>query len=253
MRFRPTRVVHVTSKDELDAALLSADQVIVEGSDQLLSYAVAKASHDPELARVDVQIGDRSISVGRDAAGDGSTRDGDSGVPASRRSDDFGAPPAAARRLTFLVLGLCLAVMTLAAIAAMLYLHSPVTNSVVPSTGSPPPASAGSGREVTTSPAPAPSPSPPPASAGSAIDVPTSPAPPPPRSPPPASSVPEILQSLAWPAVAIAAILALFLVARQAIAGGRNVELSWQVTEKVSGRVVITKVQPRERSGRLAA
>ena len=33
MRFRPTRVVHVTTREQLDAALKSADQVIVEGDD----------------------------------------------------------------------------------------------------------------------------------------------------------------------------------------------------------------------------
>ena len=34
----------------------------------------------------------------------------------------------------------------------------------------------------------------------------------------------------------------LFLLARQAISGGSNVTIVWKVTEKVSGRVVITKV-----------
>jgi len=67
MRFRPTRVVGVTNKEELDSALLSADQVIVEGDDQLLSYAAAKASQDPEHSRVDIEIAGRSISSGRDA------------------------------------------------------------------------------------------------------------------------------------------------------------------------------------------
>jgi hypothetical protein len=56
-----------------------------------------------------------------------------------------------------------------------------------------------------------------------------------------------------WPAVAIVAILALFLIARQAIAGGRNVDISWKVTEKVSGRVVITKVRAPVRRQRAAA
>ena len=67
MRFRPTRVVGVTNKEELDSALLSADQVIVEGDDQLLSYAAAKASQDPKHSRVDIEIAGRSISIGRDA------------------------------------------------------------------------------------------------------------------------------------------------------------------------------------------
>jgi hypothetical protein len=47
--------------------------------------------------------------------------------------------------------------------------------------------------------------------------------------------------------------VALFLIARQAIAGGRNVEISWKVTEKVSGRVVITKVRTPVRRQRAVA
>jgi len=35
----------------------------------------------------------------------------------------------------------------------------------------------------------------------------------------------------------------LFLIARKAIASGSNVTIQWKVTEKVSGRVVITKVR----------
>ncbi len=65
------------------------------------------------------------------------------------------------------------------------------------------------------------------------------------------SNAASIAQALAWPAVAIIAIIALFLVARQAIAGGRNVEITWKVTEKVTGRVVITRVTNRARSSNL--
>lgn len=56
------------------------------------------------------------------------------------------------------------------------------------------------------------------------------------------------LPTLLWPLVAIVAIVALFLIARQAISTGNNVTIQWKVTEKVTGRVVITKV--RERSPR---
>src|SRR5215472_10524793 len=44
------RIVRVTTKEALDATLLlgTADQVIVEGDEQLLSYAIAKASGDPQ-------------------------------------------------------------------------------------------------------------------------------------------------------------------------------------------------------------
>jgi hypothetical protein len=61
--FRPTRIIRVTTKQEFDSALRSADQVIVEGDDELLSYAVTKASEDPQN-RVSVEFGERSISVG---------------------------------------------------------------------------------------------------------------------------------------------------------------------------------------------
>jgi hypothetical protein len=51
--------------------------------------------------------------------------------------------------------------------------------------------------------------------------------------------------------VAIVAIIALFLIAWKAISSGSNVTIQWKVTEKVSGRVVITKVReraPRQRA-----
>jgi hypothetical protein len=44
---RPVRTVTVTSKEELDAALASADQITVEGDDELLTYAVNEAAGDP--------------------------------------------------------------------------------------------------------------------------------------------------------------------------------------------------------------
>ena len=77
---------------------------------------------------------------------------------------------------------------------------------------------------------------------------------PPPLAPTPKpSELQQILESLAWPAVVMVAIIALFFIARQAIAGGRNVEISWKVTEKVTGRVVITKVRSRASTARSAA
>jgi hypothetical protein len=76
MLFRPARIVRVTTKQEFDSALGSADQVIVEGDDELLSYAVATASDDPQ-DHVSIEVGERSISVrdrivvkGPTAAGD---------------------------------------------------------------------------------------------------------------------------------------------------------------------------------------
>ncbi len=43
----PVRTVHVTAKEQLAAALAAADQVVVEGDDELLNYAVNKAADDP--------------------------------------------------------------------------------------------------------------------------------------------------------------------------------------------------------------
>jgi hypothetical protein len=56
---RPVRSVRVTTKEELDAALATADQVVVEGDDELLSYAVNKASGDSEN-QVSVETGKTS-------------------------------------------------------------------------------------------------------------------------------------------------------------------------------------------------
>lgn len=61
------------------------------------------------------------------------------------------------------------------------------------------------------------------------------------------------LQGLAWPSVAIVAIVALFLIAWRAISRGSNVMIAWKVTEKVSGRMVITKVRERAPRHRAAA
>ncbi len=47
MQFRPSRAVTVTTQEELDSAFGSADELIVEGDDALLSYAANKASGDP--------------------------------------------------------------------------------------------------------------------------------------------------------------------------------------------------------------
>lgn len=60
-------------------------------------------------------------------------------------------------------------------------------------------------------------------------------------------------QSFAWPAVAVVAIAALYLIARQSILSGNNVEISWKVTEKVAGKVVITKVKSRSSNRTKAA
>jgi hypothetical protein len=56
---------------------------------------------------------------------------------------------------------------------------------------------------------------------------------------------PTLMQILIWPTVVVIAIITLFLLAWRAIATGRNVEASWKVTETITGRVVISKVQIR--------
>jgi len=90
--------------------------------------------------------------------------------------------------------------------------------------------------------------------------VPPSPLPAPPPASAPGLTPPlplpgwgESLPSLLWPLVAIVAIVALFLIARQAISSGSNVTIVWKVTEKVSGRVVITKVRQQAQRRRAAA
>jgi hypothetical protein len=68
MLSRPARIARVTTEQELDSALGWADQVIVEGNDRLLSYAVAKASNDPDN-RIAIEVGVQSVSVGGDVLG----------------------------------------------------------------------------------------------------------------------------------------------------------------------------------------
>src|SRR3984957_7659019 len=53
---RPARTVRVRTKEELAAAFATADQIVVDGDDSLLSYAVSKASNDPENNQVSVDF-----------------------------------------------------------------------------------------------------------------------------------------------------------------------------------------------------
>lgn len=180
---RPVKTALATTKEELDAALASADQVTVEGDDELLSYAVNKASNDPEN-RVSVEVGHDSIyweHRKEDVATEATTK-----------------PRLRGRRVRYLVLVLAgLLVLGLGGLLSLLSIQS-------------------------------------------------GPAPPQPLQPTtPHSDFWANLPSLLWPVVAIVAIIALFLIARQAISSGSNVTIQWKVTEKVSGRVVITKVKER--------
>jgi hypothetical protein len=215
----PARVVRVTSKEELDSALVSADQVIVEGNDELLSYAATKASQDSELSKVEIEITNNIYALAE--------RDHASGLYNIDGLDerDFLDPKVAPlppqpslprsrliRRILVLGFSIAFALMVLPTISWLFF--------VAPSSDSSPNL-------------PLPNPPPPPS--------------------PTTSSVPQILEAIVWPTVAIVAIIALFFIARQAIAGGRNVEISWKVTEKVTGRMVITKVRSKASNARSAA
>lgn len=74
------------------------------------------------------------------------------------------------------------------------------------------------------------------------------PAPPAPPPPPlgttdfPQAAPPNYV-ALGWIAVAIVAIVLVYRVVIKAMQGERDVEISWKITEKVSGKLVITKVQ----------
>lgn len=224
---RPPRIVRVTNERELDAALDSADQVIVEGDDRLLSYAVAKASGDPE-SRVSVELQARPKPAGLSQLPEDVVRLGET-PPRGPIATSAPSPAAwgADRRI---VLAVMLLIAVLFGLGGWLVL--------VETTG--PPATVAASSDVIAEPKPG-------------IHVPSRPQPqeqPEQRAGAPGNAA-SIAQALAWPAVAIIAIIALFLVARQAIAGGRNVEITWKVTEKVTGRVVITRVTNRARSSNL--
>jgi hypothetical protein len=225
----PLRTVLATTKEQLDAALATADQITVEGDDELLSYAVNKASNDPEN-RVSVEIGEHLTTVApREAEGfDAETwayrertmreRAAREAEAERKRRADIAEVKAALEgingraaelkpllrgpRVRYLVLALAgLLVLGLGLLGRKLY------------------------RATGRGAAPGPNPDLPP---GLGINN---------------SDFWANLPSLLWPVVAIVAIVALFLIARQAISTDRNVTICWKVTEKVTGRVVITKVK----------
>jgi hypothetical protein len=66
---RPVRTVRATTKEEVDAALARADQITVEGDDELLSYAVNKAARDPEN-QIAVELEDSGGRPLEDTGGD---------------------------------------------------------------------------------------------------------------------------------------------------------------------------------------
>ena len=231
MLFRPTRTVRVTTEQELDSALASADQVIVEGNDKLLSYAAAKALRDPDN-HIALEVGQRTVSV---------TAGPRAAPAAAPRAAPPPGKPAEAARLTLPAIGLGICVV--AAIGFFLLtrkVEQPGTVPVTPpiSQVAPVPPAAVEARH----PAEAERPEPP-----------VAPKPAPAQPPVTASTTLPDLAALAWPAVAVIAILALYLIARQAIAANRNVEITWKVTEKVAGRLVISKVRADTARKRAAA
>ncbi|HYP63576.1 MAG TPA: hypothetical protein VEQ16_06795 [Acidocella sp.] len=200
------KTVNVTSRDALDDALRTADRVIVEGDDQLLSYAVSKAACDPKN---EIEVETASF----DFAGPGMAAPAIFDPAAFQMLGDSAAPPpprlraragGTLRMELYGVIGFFI-VLVLVGAVAVLGLQQRASFS-------PPPPGAAGGQALAT-------------------QIATLPA--------------NDLQALAWPAVAIAAIIALFLIAILAIMNGRNVEISWQVTEKMAGRVIITKVRQR--------
>jgi hypothetical protein len=218
---------------ELDSALGTADEVIVDGDEQLLSYAVTKASGDPQNEIV-VATSDQS----------GTTGDASTSITSIR----IGAaePPSiyVRNRTTIFVTVLSLLIL---GVAFVWYLPrgknwpSPPDCGTIKSGGGIASGGNVSGNSVTINRGGG-------GGGGSIVsgdgggpvirndggiknELPSS------------STVISVVQTLSWPAVTIVAILCLFFIARRAIVGGRNVEISWKVTEKVAGRVVITKVR----------
>lgn len=236
MRFRRMRAVHVTTREDLDSALNSADQVIVEGDDRLLSYAASRAARDPEPSEIEIEIAGRPAPT-EDKPFNAFEED----EPVSPFGNTIGARPAFSpaafpapsapaalppkrlnRRLfLWLTVVFVLALVVLGAVWVFLSFAEDATKLWFALSAEP---------------------------MGAAL--PQHPTPP---APPAGDSIPQLVASLAWPVVSVVAILALFFIARQAIVGGRNLEISWKVTEKVTGRVVITKVRSRANNARSAA
>ena len=247
-----TRTVRVTTKGELDSALASnaTRSIVVEGDDELLTYAARKASVEPDLSIGSVAFEAAAAPPGREPfdlvrgrasertavwddpfAGDvGPEREGGAGTTPTgnhllarvHRRRRWPRLPLRSRRRP----------------KRQRRRRPGRVRTRVPKQRAEPPRGASSADPARLAPsAPATQPAGRPDSAPDA--APASPAPPAPASAEAAAA--SDLPSLVWPVVAIVAIVALYLVARQAISSGSNVEIHWQVTEKVTGRLVITK------------
>jgi hypothetical protein len=209
MLFPPKRVVHATTEQEIDAALATADQVIVQGDDQLLSYAVGKASADPQN-KITVETGEVTTAI--------TPAPPDAQAKASR----WAPLKAASSKAPLVVAIVAIGAIVSLVVATALKTDAPRVQTT--SGASSPTISGQSNNNVTIRPresSPTLS-----TTQGTAM---------------PDNYTLTLVQTLVWPVVTIISIIALSLIAWKAIVGGRNVEITWKVTEKVQGKVVITK------------
>jgi hypothetical protein len=215
---RPVRTVRVTTKEQFDAALARADQITVEGDDKLLSYAVNKASGDP-TNRVAFELAgfDPEADLGLVALMPRIVpAPTPPPAPAPRSGLRRAIVIAAAALIGFIVVGSAIDWYVIRRQASQGVAFEPSSQS-----------DKDIGNEI----------------ARRLLDFRL----------PDSSGFWANLPTLLWPLVAIVAIIALFLIARQAISSGRNVTIQWKVTEKVSGRLVITKVRERAPKQQAAA
>jgi hypothetical protein len=226
---RPTRTVRVTTREELDAALATADQVTVEGDDELLTYAVNKAAHDSgHHVLVDFGIAEAVYGKPQRVSELLPAPQLDPPIPAAPRqwiarvrppSSRDVRPDRAVNKTRLLVAVVALVVLLTFGGAGAWYLL--FRRESVPSPQVFAPVLTENIRHH--------------GAANTKGDF--------------WANLPSML----WPLVAIVAIVALFLIAWKAIGSGRNVTIQWKVTENVSGRVVITKVREPAQRRRAAA
>ena len=235
MLFRPKRIVHATTEQEIDSALATADQVIVEGDDQLLSYAVGKASADPQN-KITVETGEVTTTI---------TPTTEVAASAKRFPwviDNADMKPLSAsveqpRRVHPLVVAIVsiVSLVVVGVVVGVLWQTAAPKSSPTASTGPPQ-------QQQPQQQQQSPAPPPPTPSIGPVTSA-----------PPPSDYTLTLVQTLVWPMVTIVSIIALFLIAWKAIVGGRNVEITWKVTEKVQGKVVISKQRAAAKPRRAVA
>ncbi len=238
MRVGLRNTVRATTREEVDLALRSADRVVVEGEDALIAYAIAEVSQqspDPPRPKMSLE------PPGRVEAPPS---------PAYARTPTPRVGPAPARRRMFPWVAVAMVgILVAVGLVLFLFLKPQAPPGPRPVVSRPAEVGAGGkGPQTSVNPLTADSATAPPSSAPGPPTAPTTapdlPAPGPGAA---AAAAPDrgLAASLAWPAVAIVALVTMFLLARQAIAGGSDVKVEWKVTEKVSGRLVITKVVRR--------